>query len=177
MCLLLATNGFGEKTLILNSLYQRVLSQVLLDEMFQKPLIFVYTRRTLYRYYIPGTHYTHCNPICIHMVYALYYILPGIHRMYTLYTIHSIHILGGRQISDVHFHDLRAGSGIPSEIWLIVVIRPFKNLARSCRALVRQLSGVLLTLNPFRTAVSFWGQFGTNCLEFDWCAPKTGLEF
>ena len=31
--------------------------------------------------------------------------------------------------------------------------------------------------NPFRTAVSFWGQFGTNYLGFDWCVPKTGLEF
>ena len=33
------------------------------------------------------------------------------------------------------------------------------------------------SVNPFRTAVSFWGQFGTNYLEFDWCVPKTGLEF
>ena len=33
------------------------------------------------------------------------------------------------------------------------------------------------TLNPSRTAVSFWGQLGTNCLEFDCLVPKTGLEF
>ena len=32
-------------------------------------------------------------------------------------------------------------------------------------------------VNPFRTAVLFWGQFGTNYLEFDWCVPETGLEF
>ena len=43
-----------------------------------------------------------------------------------------------------------------------------------------RLSSCLLAVNildPFRTAVSFWGQFGTNYLEFDWCVPKTGLEF
>ena len=32
-------------------------------------------------------------------------------------------------------------------------------------------------LNPFRTAVSFWGQLGTNYLEFEWFVPKTGMEF
>ena len=31
-------------------------------------------------------------------------------------------------------------------------------------------------LNPFRTAVSFWGQLGTTYLEFDGFVPKTGLE-
>ena len=31
--------------------------------------------------------------------------------------------------------------------------------------------------NPFRTAVSFWGQLGTNYLEFECLVPKTGLEF
>ena len=34
-----------------------------------------------------------------------------------------------------------------------------------------------LVLNPFRTAVSFWGQLGTNYLEFECLVPKTGLEF
>ena len=29
----------------------------------------------------------------------------------------------------------------------------------------------------FRTAVSFWGQLGTNYLEFECLVPKTGLEF
>ena len=28
--------------------------------------------------------------------------------------------------------------------------------------------------NPFRTAVSFWGQLGTNDLEFEWCVPQNG---
>ena len=32
-------------------------------------------------------------------------------------------------------------------------------------------------MNPFRTAVSFLGQLGTNYLEFEWLVPKTGLEF
>ena len=32
-------------------------------------------------------------------------------------------------------------------------------------------------LNPFRTAVSFWGQSGTNYLEFECLVPKTGLDF
>ena len=32
-------------------------------------------------------------------------------------------------------------------------------------------------LNPFRAAVSFWGQLGENYLEFEWIVPKTGLEF
>ena len=31
--------------------------------------------------------------------------------------------------------------------------------------------------NPFRTAVSFWGQLETNYLGFEWLVPKTGLEF
>ena len=29
-------------------------------------------------------------------------------------------------------------------------------------------------LNPFRTAVSFWGQLGTNSMEFECLVPKTG---
>ena len=33
------------------------------------------------------------------------------------------------------------------------------------------------TVNPFRTAVSFWGKLGTNYLEFECLVPKTGLEF
>ena len=33
------------------------------------------------------------------------------------------------------------------------------------------------SVNPFRTAVSFWGQLGANYLEFEWLVPKTGLEF
>ena len=32
-------------------------------------------------------------------------------------------------------------------------------------------------LNPFRTAVSFWGQLGANYLELEWFVPKTGMEF
>ena len=32
-------------------------------------------------------------------------------------------------------------------------------------------------LNPFRTAVWFWGQLGANYMEFEWFVPKTGLEF
>ena len=32
-------------------------------------------------------------------------------------------------------------------------------------------------INPFRTAVSFWGQLGTNYLEFECLVPKTVLEF
>ena len=32
-------------------------------------------------------------------------------------------------------------------------------------------------LNPFRTAVSCWGQLGTNYLVFEWNVPQTGLEF
>ena len=32
-------------------------------------------------------------------------------------------------------------------------------------------------LNPISTAVSFWGQLGTNYLEFERFVPKTGLEF
>ena len=32
-------------------------------------------------------------------------------------------------------------------------------------------------LNPFRTAVLFWGQWETHCLEFEWLVPKAGLEF
>ena len=28
-----------------------------------------------------------------------------------------------------------------------------------------------------RSAIPFWGQFGTNYLEYGWCVPKTGLEF
>ena len=32
-------------------------------------------------------------------------------------------------------------------------------------------------INPFRTAVSFRGQLGANNLEFEWFAPKTGMEF
>ena len=32
-------------------------------------------------------------------------------------------------------------------------------------------------INPFRTAVSSWGQLGTNYLEFECLVPKTGLEF
>ena len=35
----------------------------------------------------------------------------------------------------------------------------------------------VFTLNPFRTAVRFWGQLGTKYLEFEWFAPKTGLQF
>ena len=31
-------------------------------------------------------------------------------------------------------------------------------------------------MNPFRTAVSFWGQLGNKYLEFEWIVPKTGLE-
>ena len=31
--------------------------------------------------------------------------------------------------------------------------------------------------NPFKTAGSFWGQLGANCLKFEWCLPKTGLQF
>ena len=34
-----------------------------------------------------------------------------------------------------------------------------------------------LYINPFRTAVSFWGQLGTNYLEFGCLVPETGLEF
>ena len=34
-----------------------------------------------------------------------------------------------------------------------------------------------VAIHPFRTAVSFWGQLGTIYLEFEWIAPKTGLEF
>ena len=34
-----------------------------------------------------------------------------------------------------------------------------------------------LSLYIDRTAVSFSGQFGKYYLEFDWIAPKTGLEF
>ena len=37
------------------------------------------------------------------------------------------------------------------------------------------LRGTLI--NPFSTAVSFWGQLGTYYLEFELFAPKTGLEF
>ena len=29
-------------------------------------------------------------------------------------------------------------------------------------------------LNPFRTAVSFWGQLGTYYSEFEWFVPTTG---
>ena len=32
-------------------------------------------------------------------------------------------------------------------------------------------------LNPFRTAVPFWGQLGTNNLELDWFVPSTGLQY
>ena len=32
-------------------------------------------------------------------------------------------------------------------------------------------------LNPFRTAVSFWGHLGINYLEFECLVPKTELEF
>ena len=39
------------------------------------------------------------------------------------------------------------------------------------------LISVPVYLNPLRTAVPFWGQFGTNYLELDWWVPKTGLEF
>ena len=31
-------------------------------------------------------------------------------------------------------------------------------------------------INPFRTAVLFRGQLGTNDLGFEWCGPKTGLK-
>ena len=32
-------------------------------------------------------------------------------------------------------------------------------------------------INPFRTAVSFWGLLGANYLELAWFVPKTGIEF
>ena len=35
----------------------------------------------------------------------------------------------------------------------------------------------MVPLNPFRTAVSLWGQLGKKYLEFEWIVPKTGLEF
>ena len=38
-------------------------------------------------------------------------------------------------------------------------------------------SSTSINIDPFRTAVSFWGQFVTKYLEFDCCVPKTGLEF
>ena len=38
-------------------------------------------------------------------------------------------------------------------------------------------STIAALVNPFRTAVSFWGQLGTNYLEFECFVPKTGLEF
>ena len=37
--------------------------------------------------------------------------------------------------------------------------------------------GTYQWVNHFSTAVSFWGQLGTNYLEFEWFVPKTGLEF
>ena len=42
---------------------------------------------------------------------------------------------------------------------------------------IRKGGSRLLGLNPFRTAVSFWEQLRTNYSEFEWCVPKTRLEF
>ena len=38
------------------------------------------------------------------------------------------------------------------------------NLARTVPEIVRT---IINNINPFRTAISFWGQLGTNYLEFD----------
>ena len=35
----------------------------------------------------------------------------------------------------------------------------------------------LSAINPFRTAVTLWGQLRASYLEFEWFVPKTGLRF
>ena len=69
--------------------------------------------------------------------------------------------------------------------WGPMAFKPFKDCSLVLGTIGDELLGIWVpcpqdetgVLNPFRTAVSFWGQLGTNDLEFDWCVPKTGLEF
>ena len=64
-------------------------------------------------------------------------------------------------------------SALPSTPLVKFKVGAFVSLAIEQVLLVAALTCV----NPFRAAVSFWGQFGTNYLEFDWRVPRTGLEF
>ena len=63
--------------------------------------------------------------------------------------------------------------------WTAVPVRDVVTLPFDLRTrpLGHPLASGRASLNPFRTAVPFWGQLGTDYSEFECLVPKTGLQF
>ena len=73
---------------------------------------------------------------------------------------------------------LGGGGGGGADVVAAGFFRPKKNIKPFVKySICIHYQYSTTSFNPFRAAVSFWGQLGANYLEFDWLVPKTGLEF